>query len=154
MQKPEVTTRVLYRKLAMKSKLGFGKFESLTVQDILKIGKAEYLFWIYYNASNIDFLPEVKEAVGITVEIDKPGKDETLFRRLIGEMRQARKEELQASWDAMTEEERKMRRFKKASIKKARKKRKSNCLDIEQKLREQRNSQSKAYMQAKNQGKI
>lgn len=67
--------RALYRILAEKSRLGFGKFSDCTVADILKIEQGEYLIWAYYNLSNISFKEDILEQLGVT-RITKPGTDE------------------------------------------------------------------------------
>lgn len=72
--------KVLYRKLGMKSKFGFGKHADLTVHDVL-VGLSpqwkgvEYLYWCYYNCSNISFIDSILDEIGISPEmrIPKPG---------------------------------------------------------------------------------
>jgi hypothetical protein len=68
-----VTTK---RVLTLKSKLGFGKYTDLTIQEIINLGKASYLRWVYFNYENIDFLPEILTTIQIPVEyrLAKPAK--------------------------------------------------------------------------------
>jgi len=67
------------RKLTKKSTLKFGKWADLTIENLLKMEK-QYLRWVYYNSSNIDFMDDVLDELGITTEfkIQKPGKDTEL----------------------------------------------------------------------------
>lgn len=93
--------KVLYRKLGMKSKLGFGKHADLTVHDVL-VGLSpewkglEYLYWCYYNCSNISFIDAVLDEIGITPEmrIPKPGTAPEVFERW-------RVEKFKAAWQEM-----------------------------------------------------
>ena len=88
------------RTLSFKSTMKFGKWHDLTVQniiDVYQIKGLEYLTWCYYNNSNISFLPEVLDKLGINqqLEIIKPGKIEkkesyelirlAMFNRIEGE---------------------------------------------------------------------
>mgnify|MGYP006995573872 FL=1 len=68
---------LILRKLTEKSTIGFGKFNSLRVGDLLAIQNHTYLRWVYFNASMIDFFEEILDEIGIDPEwrIDKPGKD-------------------------------------------------------------------------------
>ena len=68
---------LILRKLTAKSTMGFGKFNSLRVGDLLAIQNHTYLRWVYFNASMIDFFEEILNEIGIDPEwrIDKPGKD-------------------------------------------------------------------------------
>lgn len=65
------------RVLTLKSKLGFGKYEFITLQDIINLGKKQYLRWVYYNYENIDYQEEVMSIIQLPVEyrITKPGKN-------------------------------------------------------------------------------
>src|SRR3972149_2200179 len=64
------------RKLTKKSKLNFGKWGQLTIENLITMEKS-YLRWVYYNSSNIDFMDDVLEELGVTsaFKIQKPGKD-------------------------------------------------------------------------------
>ena len=90
---------ILYRKLALRSRLGFGRYCDCTVQDLLNAGQQEYLIWVYYNCSRIDFLPDVREAIGISEVIDKPGVAPQYF--------EAYKATKFKKFDEMTEDEKK-----------------------------------------------
>jgi hypothetical protein len=37
------------RVLTLKSRLGFGKYANNTIQEIVNLGKNQYLRWVYYN---------------------------------------------------------------------------------------------------------
>ena len=64
------------RKLSFKSKMNFGKYPYLTVDFILnnKRDGDKYLRYVYFNYSNIDFLPDVLKALKIDKEdlLSKP----------------------------------------------------------------------------------
>ena len=70
-----ITTAILHRKLALKSTLRFGKYSDLTIQQIIDQKHTQYLRWVYYNVSGIDFMEEIKRSIGIEKEdeIIKPG---------------------------------------------------------------------------------
>jgi len=63
--------------MSYKSVIGFGKYEDLTVQDMINLRRNRELRWIYYNCSMLSFIPEILELIGITddFKISKPGKD-------------------------------------------------------------------------------
>ena len=65
------------RILTLKSKLGFGKYADVTISDIIKINKCDYLRWVYFNYNGIDFLPEVLNVIHIPLEyrLVKPDKN-------------------------------------------------------------------------------
>lgn len=130
----------LYRKLAFKSRLGFGRYADATVQDLLKVGEEEYLIWVYYNSDRIDFLPEVREAIGITQLIDKPGKNPELGQEII----RARHRE---SWGALTAEEKKLRYMKRCTL--ARKAEKARYAEA---CSSNRHESKKDILRAKNHG--
>lgn len=76
----EISDAVVFRKLAPKSKLTFGKHVGLSVEDIIRLGKKHYLRWIYYNIEGISFIDEVLQKIGIITSnndytIPKPGID-------------------------------------------------------------------------------
>lgn len=91
---PTETSRALYRKLSLRSRLGFGKYafgvmakeDEPTIQEILgyKDGR-DYLLWIYYNRSNIDFLPEVMSQLNPPQIISKPGTAPEVFEIIVKE---------------------------------------------------------------------
>lgn len=118
-------SHVLYRKLAMKSRLGWGRYQDATVQDLIITGEQEYLIWVYYNMGMIDFLPEVLEAVGITDLIPKPGKDPEKGAAIIKQLHHE-------SWSSMSEDERLLRAYKRAGIaKRARNAKLADAIDAE-----------------------
>lgn len=71
---------VLLRKLTEKSTLKFGMYGDVPIYNLLDLKKYSYLRWVYYNSSNITFLNNILEEIGITKEyyIDKPGKNTEL----------------------------------------------------------------------------
>lgn len=66
----------MLRTLTLKSQMKFGKYENHTVDQILThIPRGdEYLRWVYYNMSNISFMPDLLERIGAKTLISKPGK--------------------------------------------------------------------------------
>lgn len=70
----------LYRKLAYKSKIGFGKYADVTVESIFAIKQEQYLIWLYYQMSNISFVDEILDRLGIE-KISKPGKSDELYKK-------------------------------------------------------------------------
>jgi hypothetical protein len=75
-----ITLRILTRK----SKLGFGKYNLLTIQQILDRKEFGYLRWAYYSVEGISFIPEILREIGIPpeYEIGKPGKYKELCRMI------------------------------------------------------------------------
>jgi hypothetical protein len=65
------------RVLTLKSKLGFGKYESMTVESIIKLNKCDYLRWVYFNCANIDFIPDVLDNIQIPIiyRLTKPASN-------------------------------------------------------------------------------
>lgn len=72
---------VTLRTLTRKSKLKFGKFPDLTIQDLINIGRKEYLRWIYCHSSMISFTEDVLEEIGQlpSLRVSKPGKTPSFF---------------------------------------------------------------------------
>lgn len=70
----------MLRTLTLKSQIKFGKFADYTVQQVIQIEKTNYLCWVYYNSSNITFIPEILESLGITYLIAKPGVDKEYWK--------------------------------------------------------------------------
>jgi hypothetical protein len=64
------------RKLTRKSQFKFGKYSDCIVQNILDLDP-EYVSWVYFNQSNINFFDDILTELGIleNLTIDKPGKD-------------------------------------------------------------------------------
>lgn len=63
------------RTLTLKSQFKFGQFIDLTVQEVINLDRIGYLWWVYFNCSMINFMPDVLEKIYIPEElqIDKPG---------------------------------------------------------------------------------
>lgn len=74
----------ILRILTEKSKLNFGKYSDLMVIDIMNLWKNKYLRWVYYNCSNISFIPEILDKLLIfeSYRIEKPGTNRELGQRL------------------------------------------------------------------------
>lgn len=146
-------TTVLYRKLAMRSQLKFGKFEFETVQNLISLGQQEYLKWAYYNMSNIDFLPDVKAAIGIDKDIEKPGVDKEYWEDYKKRQHEifVRDEKLLRPWEELTEEE-KLECYKRHAIKKRNKRIKQERAEAKQRHREFLHDLSPAQLQGMNHG--
>jgi hypothetical protein len=73
------TQSINLRTLALKSKIGFGTYKLLTVQELINLGKEPELIGYYYFLGMINFNQEVKDLLCITPEreIKKPGKGKT-----------------------------------------------------------------------------
>lgn len=69
---PENCT-VLYRIMTEKSILGFGKYATFHVGDVM-ICDREYLVWAYATQSNVSFHDRILEELGVR-KIAKPGID-------------------------------------------------------------------------------
>tara|TARA_R110000822_G_C15153054_1_gene477433 strand:+ start:338 stop:724 length:387 start_codon:yes stop_codon:yes gene_type:complete len=63
------------RKMTEKSVLGFGKFKDYSVGQLLSLEEHQYLRWVYYNCSNINFFEDILDKIGIKKNnyIAKPG---------------------------------------------------------------------------------
>ena len=70
------------RVLTLKSRLGFGKYANNTIQEIVNLGKNQYLRWVYYNYEHIDYIEEILNIIYITDEyrIIKPAKNVELLK--------------------------------------------------------------------------
>jgi hypothetical protein len=76
---------VLFRKMTLKSKIMFGKFNGLSVEEIIRLGRRSYLRYLYYNIEGLTFMDDVLKIIGIispddfiysyNYTIPKPGKD-------------------------------------------------------------------------------
>ena len=68
---------ILLRKLTEKSQMNFGKYFDCTAGQLLALKHHSYLRWVYYNMSNITFMDNILQEIGIMEEhkITKPGKD-------------------------------------------------------------------------------
>jgi len=65
------------RTMARKSVFDLGKFEGLSIQQILTLGHGYYVRFVYFKYDKISFQEDILEEVGITKEfrIEKPGHD-------------------------------------------------------------------------------
>lgn len=70
-------SNVSKRVMTLKSVIGFGKYESLTIQRIVDMGKLSYLRWVYFSYEKIDFVEEILELLGIDKKyrLVKPAKN-------------------------------------------------------------------------------
>jgi hypothetical protein len=68
---------LLLRKLTRKSKMGFGQYRDLTVQDLLDQKRGLHIVAAYYALGNITFEDDILDELGIPEDerINKPGKD-------------------------------------------------------------------------------
>jgi hypothetical protein len=73
---------VTLRKLSLKSRIGFGRNGDLTVQDLINLAKEYELINMYYGLSNISFLDDVLNKIGIydDLRIEKPGKNISFYK--------------------------------------------------------------------------
>jgi len=71
---------VLLRKMARKSKFNTGKYDGVTVQELINANKQPYLRWVYYNMSMITFMDDILDELNIWPDerIEKPGKNPEL----------------------------------------------------------------------------
>lgn len=67
----------LLRIMTEKSIIGFGQYKDMKIGDIIKLGKNDYLRWIYYNYEGLSFTDEILYKINIRGrwKISKPGKD-------------------------------------------------------------------------------
>jgi hypothetical protein len=81
-------SNLLLRTLTMKSKIGFGTYPDLCVQELINLKKYKELISMYYQLSKINFDEEVKEYLGITFElvIEKPSKNYEMYKKNIYQM--------------------------------------------------------------------
>jgi hypothetical protein len=79
---------LLLRVMTMRSKIGFGIYKDLCVQELCQLFKHAELIKMYYHLDKIDFDAEVKEELGIKYErvIQKPGKDYAMYKKHIWQM--------------------------------------------------------------------
>lgn len=145
--------RILYRKLAFKSQMKFGKYSEETVEKLIELGQVEYLKWVYYNMSNIDFLPEVLDAIRITDRIEKPGTAPELFEKYKKD-----RDSLVSSanplrpWDSLTEEE-KLECFKRSAVKKMNQRKRKERAMRKQAVNEYLRELSPSQLQGANHGR-
>lgn len=72
------------RTMARKSVFHFGKYMMSTVQQVLDLKAYRALRYYYYHCSNISFLPDILDEIGIPEKyrIAKPGTDVEMDERL------------------------------------------------------------------------
>jgi len=80
----------LYRKLAYKSVLGFGKYADMTVSNVLKVDPA-WLAYAYYFYDRISFIDEILDFLQVD-RIEKPGKRPALSKKCHAKVRDTRHE--------------------------------------------------------------
>lgn len=78
----------LLRTMTMKSKIGFGYWPELTIQDMMQLNKWRELIKMYYGLQKINFNDEVKAKLAITSDraIPKPGKSWDMYYKNIRQM--------------------------------------------------------------------
>lgn len=83
-------SNVLLRKMTFKSRIEFGIYPELTVQELINMNKHSELIKMYYGLEKIDFVDEVKEQLHITGDrlIPKPGKSWYMYYANISKMLQ------------------------------------------------------------------
>ena len=72
------------RTLTMKSTLWFGKYEGMTIFQIISLNHTRYLRWIYFHNEIVNFTEDVLEAIHLRFEkdrIEKPGRDPEKFKK-------------------------------------------------------------------------
>lgn len=81
-------TNLLLRKMTMRSKICFGYYPDLTVQELIQLNKHSELIKMYYGLEKIDFDDQVKEELEIKFErvIPKPGKNWDIYYKNIYKM--------------------------------------------------------------------
>jgi hypothetical protein len=75
------------RTLTRKSKLGFGKYQDYTMQELIDLGQFKILISVYYKLSSINFIPDILEEIGIVGDwvIQKPGIDKEKYLKFMDE---------------------------------------------------------------------
>jgi len=73
---------VTKRVMTPKSILGFGKYEALTIQRIIDMGKISYLRWVYFNYEKMDFVDDILDLLNIDKKyrLVKPAKNLELLK--------------------------------------------------------------------------
>lgn len=79
---------MLLRTMTMRSRIGFGDWPELCVQELIQMKKYKELISMYYRLDKIDFDNEVKEYLGIKFErvIPKPGKNYQMYHDNVFQM--------------------------------------------------------------------
>lgn len=75
--------RVLLRTLTRKSKIGWGKFPEMTVQQIMDAGYKYELIKLYYTIQTITYTEDILEELAIfeRYRIPKPGVDKEMLAK-------------------------------------------------------------------------
>lgn len=75
---------VNYRRLTMKSKIGYGPYADYTVERLMACGRLPLLRQYYYEVSNIDYNEEILEALNIFEDrrIPKPGTNKAFGKEV------------------------------------------------------------------------
>lgn len=75
------------RTLTRKSKLGFGKYKDLTVQNILDLKMPLVLISPYYKLTSINFIDDILDELKITQEyrIKKPSSNKDVYYKFLNE---------------------------------------------------------------------
>lgn len=78
-------TNLLLRTMTMKSKIGFGEYRDLCVQELIQLNKHSELIKMYYHLEKINFNDEVKDQLQIKWDrvIEKPGKNHEVYAKNI-----------------------------------------------------------------------
>ena len=65
--------------------MNFGRHHDLTVQNLLDLKKHPYLRWVYFNSSNITFMDNILETIGVKEQfkIHKPGTHKELGEAIL-----------------------------------------------------------------------
>lgn len=79
-----MSDNLLKRTLTMKSKIGFGHYFNMTVEEMFISRNQVKLIDMYYCLEKIDFTEDILEKLCITERIEKPGKDITKKYDAIG----------------------------------------------------------------------
>lgn len=81
-------SNLLLRTMTMRSKIGFGKYPDLCVQELIQMKEYRELLAMYYRLDKINFDDEVKEYLGIKFElvIEKPGKNYEMYAKNVYQM--------------------------------------------------------------------
>jgi hypothetical protein len=85
-----ISESVLLRILARKSIVWFGKYNGLSVQQIIDSQHGTYLRWIYYNITGITFTEDILEKLTISDnrKIKKPGIAPEMHSKIMEENRE------------------------------------------------------------------
>lgn len=75
------------RTLTKKSTFWFGKYEGVSIQQLLNLNRHTYLRWIYYNIEGISFMDDVLKEITIRGErkIEKPGSMPEMHKKVTDE---------------------------------------------------------------------